>query len=237
MLQGADRAGTCRRTSSCRDSQTHNHANSRHCWTDMRPVNLHTTHKTCEQCRQLKVSLCSANKLLYLVSCVSQLSRGLLFAIATFPHHHFNTTILAFYDCCQQNWKRSHSWRVRLPHCPTIIQITLTLVRLCLSWSEVNCFVLYAMWLSLSHLMWFVLPEIAHILLGLNFLVFYIFWGFFTFLLLIFHKFLEQNKHFNPLPVQFKALLHGQKGCVFSSGHLNFRTAPETGLPSRGKKS
>jgi len=41
---------------------------------------------------------------------------------------------------------------------------------------------------------------------------------------------------FNPLPVQFKALLHGQKGCVFSSGHLNFRTAPETGLPSRGKK-
>jgi len=45
--------------------------------------------------------------------------------------------------------------------------------------------------------MWFVLPEIAHILLGLNFLVFYIFWGSFTFLLLIFHKFLEQNKHFN----------------------------------------
>jgi len=25
----------------------------------------------------------------------------------------------------------------------------------------------------------------------------------------------------NPLPVQFKALLHGQKGCVFFSGHLN----------------
>ena len=42
---------------------------------------------------------------------------------------------------------------------------------------------------------------------------------------------------FNPLPVQFKALLHGQKGCVFFSGHLNFPTAPETGLPSRGKKS
>jgi len=42
---------------------------------------------------------------------------------------------------------------------------------------------------------------------------------------------------FNTLPVQFKALPHGQKGCVFFSGHLNFRTAPETGLPSRGKKS
>ena len=39
----------------------------------------------------------------------------------------------------------------------------------------------------------------------------------------------------NPLPVQFKALLHGQKGCVFFSGHLNLRTAPETGLPSREK--
>ena len=39
----------------------------------------------------------------------------------------------------------------------------------------------------------------------------------------------------NPLPVQFKALLHGQKGCVFFSGHLNLRTTPETGLPSREK--
>ena len=40
---------------------------------------------------------------------------------------------------------------------------------------------------------------------------------------------------FNPLPVQFKALLHGQKGRVFFSGHLNLRTTPETGLPSREK--
>jgi len=39
----------------------------------------------------------------------------------------------------------------------------------------------------------------------------------------------------NPLPVQFKALLHGQKGCAFFSGHLNLRTAPETDLPSREK--
>jgi hypothetical protein len=29
---------------------------------------------------------------------------------------------------------------------------------------------------------------------------------------------------FNPLPVQFKSLLHGQEGCVFFSGHLNLRT-------------
>jgi hypothetical protein len=28
----------------------------------------------------------------------------------------------------------------------------------------------------------------------------------------------------NPLPVQFKSLLHGQEGCVFFSGHLNLRT-------------
>jgi len=50
---------------------------------------------------------------------------------------------------------------------------------------------------------------------------------------------LEAQKYlyFNPLPVQFKALLHGQKGCVFFSGRLSFRTAPETSLPSRGKKS
>jgi hypothetical protein len=27
----------------------------------------------------------------------------------------------------------------------------------------------------------------------------------------------------NPLPVQFKSLLHGQEGCVFFSGHLNVR--------------
>jgi len=40
---------------------------------------------------------------------------------------------------------------------------------------------------------------------------------------------------FNPLPVQFTALLHGQQGCVFFSGHLNLRTTPETGLPSRKK--
>jgi hypothetical protein len=29
---------------------------------------------------------------------------------------------------------------------------------------------------------------------------------------------------FNPLPVQFKSLLHWQEGCVFFSGHLNVRT-------------
>jgi hypothetical protein len=28
---------------------------------------------------------------------------------------------------------------------------------------------------------------------------------------------------FNPLPVQFKSLLHGQEGCVFFSGHLDVR--------------
>jgi hypothetical protein len=39
----------------------------------------------------------------------------------------------------------------------------------------------------------------------------------------------------NPLPVQFKSLLPGQKGCFFFSGHLNLRTAPETGLPSSEK--
>ena len=40
---------------------------------------------------------------------------------------------------------------------------------------------------------------------------------------------------FNPLPLLFKALLHGQKDRVFFSGHLNLRTTPETGLPSRKK--
>ena len=49
---------------------------------------------------------------------------------------------------------------------------------------------------SLNHLMWFMLPEIAHILWRLNFLCFHIFWGSFTLLLLVFHKFLEQKKHF-----------------------------------------
>jgi hypothetical protein len=28
----------------------------------------------------------------------------------------------------------------------------------------------------------------------------------------------------NPSPVQLKSVLHGQQGCVFSSGHLNLRT-------------
>jgi len=40
---------------------------------------------------------------------------------------------------------------------------------------------------------------------------------------------------FNPLPLLFKALLHGQKDRVFFSGHLNLCTTPETGLPSRKK--
>ena len=40
---------------------------------------------------------------------------------------------------------------------------------------------------------------------------------------------------FNPLPVQFKAVLRGQKGCVFFSGHLNLPATPEIGLPSREK--
>ena len=38
------------------------------------------------------------------------------------------------------------------------------------------------------------------------------------------------------LPVLFKILLPGQKDCVFFSRHLNLRTTPETGFPSRGKK-
>jgi hypothetical protein len=33
-----------------------------------------------------------------------------------------------------------------------------------------------------------------------------------------------KEKHFNPLPVQFKSLLPGQEGCVFFIGHLNTRT-------------
>jgi hypothetical protein len=173
MLRGTDQVGICRRTSSCHDSQTGNHVNSRHCWIDMRPVNLHMIHEPCEQCRLLKVSLCSAcTKAKQYLSCVSQLSRGLVSAIFTFPHHHFNKNILTFYDCCQQNWKRSHSWWVGFPHSPTIIQITLILVRLSLSWSDVTCFVLYGMWPSLNHSLWFVLLETAHILLRLTFLVF-----------------------------------------------------------------
>jgi hypothetical protein len=39
----------------------------------------------------------------------------------------------------------------------------------------------------------------------------------------------------NPLPLLFKALLHGQQDCVFFSGHLNLRTTPKTGLPFRKK--
>jgi hypothetical protein len=34
----------------------------------------------------------------------------------------------------------------------------------------------------------------------------------------------ESENLINPLPVQFKSLLHGQEGCVFFSGHLNLRT-------------
>ena len=53
--------------------------------------------------------------------------------------------------------------------------------------------------------------------------------------------FIKENVHgvsvLNPLPVQFKSPLPGQEGYVFFSGHLNLRTTPETGLPSREKKS
>jgi len=41
--------------------------------------------------------------------------------------------------------------------------------------------------------------------------------------------------YINPLPLLFKALLHGQKDRVFFSGHLNLRTATETGFLSRKK--
>ena len=51
-----------------------------------------------------------------------------------------------------------------------------------------------------------------------------------------YHRDVVARLELNPLPVQFTALLHGQKGCVFFSGHLNLRTTPETGLPCRGKK-
>jgi hypothetical protein len=40
---------------------------------------------------------------------------------------------------------------------------------------------------------------------------------------------------FNPLLLLFKTLLHEQKVRVFSSGHLNLPTKPETGLPFRKK--
>jgi len=95
-LQGADRVGMCRRTSSCHDSQTRNHENSRHCWTDMRPVNLYTKHEPCEQCRLLKVSLCRAyiksNKLLCLVSHSSAEACCL-----PSPHFHINILIPIFW--------------------------------------------------------------------------------------------------------------------------------------------
>ena len=45
----------------------------------------------------------------------------------------------------------------------------------------------------------------------------------------------EMKIELNPLPVQFKAVLRGQKGCVFFSGHLNLPTTPEIGLPSKKK--
>ena len=47
----------------------------------------------------------------------------------------------------------------------------------------------------------------------------------------------QTQAYFNSLPVQLKSPLPGQEGCVFFSGHLNLRTTPETGLPSREKKS
>jgi len=44
-------------------------------------------------------------------------------------------------------------------------------------------------------------------------------------------------KSLNPLPLLFNSLLHGQKDCVFFSGHLNLRATPETGLPFRKRIS
>lgn len=89
-LQGADRAGTCRRTSSCHDSQTGNHANSRHCWIDMRPINLYTIHEPCEQCRLFKVSLCSA----FTNCCVLCLVSHSSAEACCLPSPHFHITIL-----------------------------------------------------------------------------------------------------------------------------------------------
>ena len=53
----------------------------------------------------------------------------------------------------------------------------------------------------------------------------------------MYRKNFTSASYISPLPLLFKALLHGQKDRVFFSGHLNLRTTPETGLPSRKKKS
>ena len=50
-----------------------------------------------------------------------------------------------------------------------------------------------------------------------------------------YYNYQNRFSYINPLPVQFKAVLRGQKGCVFFSGHLNLPTTPEIGLPSRKK--
>jgi hypothetical protein len=55
----------------------------------------------------------------------------------------------------------------------TVVHITLSLVKLCLPLSEVDCF--YALWngLLINHLMYFMLSEVVGILLKINFHTFY----------------------------------------------------------------
>ena len=52
-----------------------------------------------------------------------------------------------------------------------------------------------------------------------------------------YHPHIFQYYHLNPLPVQFKALLHGQKGCVFFQWAFKFTYCTRNRSPLQGKKS
>lgn len=103
-----------------------------------------------------------------------------------------------------------HEWLVGFLHCPAVVQITLSSVKLHPSLVRTIALKLYGVPPSFNHLTYSVLPKCACILLKINFHTFYGFevtlcfycrhfvssWNQTSILLQVFCQFLEPNRHF-----------------------------------------
>jgi len=103
---------------------------------------------------------------------------------------HFNTTIAAFCDWFQQIGMSSHSAATALA-------------------AESSSFMHYGMSLSFILVMCFMLPNSVCILLKTNFKLVLLL-EIFYFLLLVFHKFLEPNRHLTLKQVLFVMVMSSQ---------------------------
>lgn len=112
--------------------------------------------------------------------------------ILTFHMTHFSTVFPALHDWFQQFQRRPCGRQIGFSHCPAIALIVL-------SWfvalDKAHYFHVYWERLSFNQLVYLCFQKLF-VSLNVNFSTFYAFGGYFTFLLLIFGKLLEQSRHF-----------------------------------------